>query len=335
MKTENSQFIRNLGQRVLEGESLSLAEAGHLDEQVSWSDLPALFETSTRIREKFLGRDISLCAITNVKSGYCGEDCIFCAQSLHHQARISSYPLISVDQIIERAAQAKATGARCFSLVASGGRTENPKEIDRLAEAIQKMKVHVPSLDCAASLGTVSFPTLTTLKEAGLKRYHHNLETAEDFFPHICTTHSYQQRRDTIEAARAAGLKVCSGGIFGLGETSRQRLELAFTLRELEVDSLPINFLHPIAGTRCQGKDRLHPLEALKSIALLRFMLPQKSIMICGGRHVILRSLQSWIFLAGADGLMVGNYLTTKGMPWSEDRAMLQDLGFLSSVTSS
>jgi len=184
-----------------------------------------------------------------------------------------------------------------------------------------------PSLSCSASLGTISFNTLTGLKQAGLQRYHHNLETAESYFPKVCTTHSFKQRRETIEAAKAAGLQICSGGIFGLGETFQQRLELAFTLKELEVDSIPINFLHPVKGTRCEGRGLVVALEALKTIAFFRLILPKTNMYVCGGRQITLRSLQSWIFLAGANGMMVGNYLTTKGRAWSEDQIMIRDLG--------
>ena len=328
---EISRFIQKVGAKVLGGDPLKVEEGIALDEKIFRRDLPALFEISNLTREKSFGRTIKLCAITNAKSGYCGEDCIFCAQSLHHQARVNSYPLLNVDQIIEKAAQAEAMGAHCFSMVTSGDKIENPKEIDRLGQAVQKIGEYFPSLSCAVSLGMISRNALSDLKEAGLQRYHHNLETAESFFAKVCTTHSFRQRRETVEAAKAAGLQVCSGGIFGLGETFQQRLELAFTLKELEVDSIPINFLHPIEGTGCQGRELMSPLEALKIIAFFRLILPKTNIYLCGGRRITLRSLQSWIFLAGANGMMVGNYLTTKGSPWLEDRTMIQDLGFIPS----
>jgi len=328
---EVNSLIREFGEKVLDGGSLSLEDALSLDERICVQELSALFEMSTRIREEFFGRSVRLCAITNAKSGYCAEDCGFCAQSMHHETQVVAYPLLGSSQIIEKAAQAEEAGVHCFSLVTSGGKTETPRELDCLCESIRLINRQFPSISCAVSLGTISSHAFSSLKEAGLQRYHHNLETAESFFPEVCTTHTFQQRRETIERAKSFGLKVCSGGIFGLGETSLHRLELAFTLRELKVDSVPINFLIPIAGTRYQGKGLMFPLEALKTVALFRFIMPRTSIHICGGRQITLRSLQSWIFLAGANGLMVGNYLTTRGGQWEDDLAMIQDLGFTTS----
>jgi len=328
---EADRLIRKFGEKVLDGGSLDMEEALSLDERICVQDLPALFEVSSRIREEFFGRSIRLCAISNAKSGYCAEDCGFCAQSMHHETQVVAYPLLSTSQIIEKAAQAEEAGVHCFSLVASGGKTETRRELDSLCEAIHLINQQFPSISCAVSLGTISSQAFSSLKEAGLHRYHHNLETAESFFQKVCTTHTFQQRRDTIERAKSFGIKVCSGGIFGLGETSRQRLELAFTLRELKVDSIPINFLHPIAGTRYQDQEPIFPLDALKAVSLFRFIMPRASIHICGGRQTTLRTLQSWTFLAGANGLMVGNYLTTKGGQWEDDLAMIQDLGFTTS----
>ncbi|MEW6381559.1 MAG: biotin synthase BioB [bacterium] len=325
---EIKRLIQSLGEKILEGGSLSLEEASILDERTSAGDIPALFEMSSRIRDEFFGRSIRLCAIINAKSGYCAEDCGFCAQSMHHETQVAAYPLLSPDQILQKAGQAEKMGAQCFSIVTSGGKTETRREIDSLCETVHLISRRFPSLSCAASLGTLSIGSLSSLKNAGLKRYHHNLETAESFFSGICTTHTFRQRKETVEAAKAVGLKVCSGGIFGLGESSRQRLELAFSLKELDIDSVPLNFLHPIAGTRYQDRELIPPLEALKSVALFRFILPKVSIHICGGRQIALRSLQSWIFLAGASGLMVGNYLTTQGGQWEDDHKMIQDLGF-------
>jgi len=331
MKKEIRRLIQKVEGKILAGESLSLKEALALNEKISLNDLPALFEISNRIRGKSFNRRIKLCAITNAKSGYCSEDCIFCAQSLHHQAKVNSYPLLSAEQLIEKAAQTEAMGVHCFSMVTSGHKIETPKEIECIIEAIQKINELFPSVSCSASLGTISFNTLVDLKHAGLQRYHHNLETSESFFPQVCTTHSFKQRKETIEAAKDAGLQICSGGIFGLGETFQQRLELAFTLKELEADSIPINFLHPVKGTRCEDRGLIAALEALKTIAFFRLILPKTNMYVCGGRQITLRSLQSWIFLAGANGMMVGNYLTTKGRPWSEDQTMIRDLGFIPS----
>lgn len=329
METTIRSLLINLEQKITGGECLEPKEALYLYEHMTWPDLPSLFEVSAHLRKMSFGNEVRFCAITNAKSGYCTEDCIFCSQSLHHQAKTASYPLLSADQLLVKAGQAEAMGAHCFSLVTSGGETESPKEIEVLCQAIEKIKKNFPSLSCAASLGMVSRQTMKTLKEAGLERYHHNLETARSFFTKVCTTHTFEQRQKTIESAKEVGLQVCSGGIFGLGESPQQRLELAFILRDLAVDSIPLNFLHPIAGTKCEGKTPLAPLEALKTIALYRLIFPKTNIHLCGGRQMTFRALQSWIFLAGADGLMVGNYLTTQGCPWEEDQTMIRDLGLM------
>ncbi len=188
------------------------------------------------------------------------------------------------------------------------------------------------SISRCASLGNLTPDMIRQLKEAGLTRYHHNLETSENFFPHVCSTHSYQERLDTVRLIKRAGLELCCGGIFGLGEDMGDRLELAFTLRELGADSVPLNFLTPISGTPLEAQLPLIPREILKIIALYRFILPDKDIKVCGGREANLRDLQSWIYYAGANGSLLGNYLTTTGKPAAEDLQMIKDLGLQASL---
>ena len=178
-----------------------------------------------------------------------------------------------------------------------------------------------------ASLGLLDIDTALRYKKAGLKNYHHNLETSESFFKNICSTHSYKESIETVRIAKKTGFRVCSGGIFGMGETPQQRVELAFTLKELDVDCIPMNFLNPISGTPLENMPPMKPLEILKTIAVYRFILPQKDIIICGGREINLRDLQSFMFVAGANGTMLGNYLTTKGRAAKEDLQMIKDLG--------
>jgi len=182
------------------------------------------------------------------------------------------------------------------------------------------------TIDPSCSLGIIDTATAIALKKAGVKTYHHNLETARSFFPNICTTHDYQEDLDTLRIARDAGLNVCCGGIFGMGETVPQRVELAMMLRELNIDSVPLNFLNPIPGTRLEAADFITPLDCLMTIAIFRFILPAQRISVCGGREKNLRDLQSWIFLAGASGTMIGNYLTTTGRLPEHDWQMLRDL---------
>jgi biotin synthase len=216
-------------------------------------------------------------------------------------------------------------GVREFSIVTSGKTLHSVKEKEEILRALCLLREDGRVLRCA-SLGILSRGDLRLLKDAGLTKYHHNLETARSFFPAICSTHSYEEDVATVEAAKELGLKGCSGGLFGLGESLAQRVELAATLRELDVDSVPVNFLNPIPGTPLEKKDALTPLDCLKIIAVYRLMMPEKGIYVCGGRDLNLRDLQSWIFMAGANGLMVGDYLTTSGRNLELDLKMLSDL---------
>ncbi len=286
--------------------------------------IPLLFHGACRIRDHYNGHGVKLCAIVNAKSGRCPEDCTFCAQSAHHKTQIEAYPLMEPQQILHKAEEAEAMGARRFSIVTSG-KALTEKELTRVAEALRLIQEKT-GLALCASVGMMAQETARHLKEAGLNRYHHNLETAPSFFPQICTTHRYEEDLDTLRSAKEAGLEVCSGGIFGLGESPEQRLELAFMLREMATDSVALNFLNPIPGTLLEGTNVLTPLEILKSVALFRLILPDKDIRICGGREFGLRDLHPLIFWAGANGIMIGNYLTTQGRDYQADLRMIQDL---------
>ena len=279
-------------------------------------------------REEHKGRGVTLCGILNAKSGRCGEDCAFCAQSSFHDTDAPTFPLVSAGDMVARAREVQAMGAREYSIVTSGNRIHSEKEIAEICKALGRLSEpgRKRMLRCA-SLGNLPASTLARLKEAGLTNYHHNLETARSFFPKVCTTHDYEDDVDTVRRAKEIGLDVCCGGIFGLGESRAQRIELAETLRDLDVDSIPLNFLNPIAGTPLEGKRELTPVDCLKIIALFRLMMPAKNIYVCGGREVNLGELQSWIFLAGANGMMVGNYLTTSGRDHELDLQMIADQG--------
>jgi len=287
--------------------------------------LPLLFYGACRIRDHYNGRGIRLCAIVNAKSGRCPEDCAFCAQSAHHQTEIEAYPLMGPDEIVLKAQEAKAMGARRFAIVASG-KALTEKELDKAAQAIGLIKEETGLIPCA-SLGMLTSEAARRLKAVGLNRFHHNLETARSFFREICTTHAYDEDLDTLRTAKEAGLQVCSGGIFGLGESPEQRLELAYTLKEVGVDSVALNFLDPIPGTPLERAEALAPLEILRFVALFRFILPDRDIRICGGREYGLRDLHSLVLWAGANGIMIGNYLTTKGRDHLADLQMIGDLG--------
>lgn len=293
--------------------------------RASWNDLWRLLGEANRKREAHFGRRVSLCVIINAKSGLCSEDCAFCSQAATSRAEIVRYPLLPKEKLVDAAQAAHAQGAARFSIVTSGKGIVSAREKREIVEAVAAIREAVPLKVCA-SLGLADRPFLEELRAAGLFRFHHNLETAASFYPRICTTHTYQERLATIEAAKEAGLSVCVGGIFGLGETVAQRYEMARTIKELEVDAIPLNFLHPLPGTRLADQPLLPPLEALKVIIAFRLMFPQKTIIICGGRQPTLRSLAPMVFAAGANALMTGDYLTTKGRLPEEDRQMLADL---------
>jgi len=290
------------------------------------AELSFLMAGAHLLRETGTNGKIHLCAILNAKSGRCAENCAFCAQSAHAKTAAPVYPLKSRSDIVAGALEADAAGARCYGIVTSGTRVTPGAEFEELLAAIREIRART-QIPPSASLGILDASTAAALAEAGCVTYHHNLETARSFFPQICTTHDYEEDVATIQVAKASGMQVCCGGLFGLGESSAQRIELALTLRELDVDSIPLNFLNPVEGTRLEGMRQLSPLDCLRIIVMFRYMLPNKRISVCGGRESNLRELQSWIFMAGADGMMVGNYLTTSGRDLALDHQMLSDAG--------
>lgn len=284
-----------------------------------------LIMCANKIRDKYKKNNIFTCSIINAKSGRCSEDCAFCAQSAHHKTGIKTYPLLDKEKILNNSMLMEKAGATKYSMVTSG-HSLSGGEIDSIGHAAEEINKKT-DLSVCASLGQLTEPVVIKLKEKGITTYHHNLETAGSYFDQICTTHKYDEDIHTVKIAKSAGLKICSGGILGLGETWAQRVELAFTLKELDVDSIPINFLNPIPGTRMENRSLLPPMEALKSIALFRIINPDKDITICGGREKTLGDFQSWIFIAGANGVMIGNYLTTKGRSAEMDIDMIKQMG--------
>ena len=317
-------LINNAVERIINGGTLTPEEAVQFA-NVEGSLVYDLFRGATRIKDHFVGPEVHLCSIINAKSGRCSEDCAFCAQSAHHKTDAPVYPLVQEDRMVESARAAEASGSACFGIITSGT-TVKGAELEQILAALRRIRKETTILP-SCSLGIIDEETALKLKEAGMDTYHHNLETAESFFPSICTTHAYQEDVNTVRAVKKAGLKICSGGIFGLGESVAQRVEMAFTLKELDVDSVPINFLNPIEGTRMEGAANISAQECLKTIAIYRMILPDKRITVCGGREKNLRDLQSWIFFAGANGTMIGNYLTTMGRNIDVDLKMFSDLG--------
>lgn len=317
--------MTNVLRQITTGQLLNDEQAYQLA-AVPATELPALLTAATLVREQAFGTKVSLCAIVNAKSGLCPEDCAFCAQSAHHATTVAQYPLLDEQTLLENARRAAACGAGCYGIVTSGSGIRSGEELDRICSVIRKIRAE-GLIAPGASLGTLDAFSVHALKDAGLVTYHHNLETSRSFFPQICSTHDYEDDVATVRLAKQSGLRVCSGGLFGLGESMAQRVELALTLRELDVDSVPINFLDPVDGTPLAGSNNLSPLECLHIIALFRLIIPKAHITVCGGREKNLRDLQSWIFMAGASGVMTGNYLTKEGRQPGDDRQMIADLG--------
>ena len=287
--------------------------------------LAEIFAAAEAMRQKHFPRRMVLCAIVNGKCGNCSEDCSFCAQSCRSTATIETYPLRASDEFLAARRTAAGHGVSFFSIVTSG-RALSDYDLDRICEMVRSAEQENPSWCC--SLGCLSKEQLAKLKAAGFTRYHHNLETAESFFPEVCTTHTYADRVRTIRDAKAAGLDVCAGGIFGIGESKTQRVELALALAEEQVDSIPLNFLVPIDGTPLAGTEPMTPLDILLTIAMFRLTNPTSEVRIAGGREH-LRDLQTLIPLAGGNGLMIGNLLTVRGGQVERDLLWLEDLGCL------
>ncbi|HEX9306936.1 MAG TPA: biotin synthase BioB [Anaeromyxobacter sp.] len=308
-------------------EPISAEEARRLIRHDSGAALEALMDRARAVREAVHGREVALCGITNAKSGRCAEDCGFCSQSAHFpEADAPVYPLVSADEIVAQAKAAERAGAREFSIVTSGTRLGTERELATLEEAVRRLRAETAVEPCA-SLGLVREPDLVRLKAAGLMHYHHNLETAASFFPNVCTTHTYESQLETIRTAKRLGFKLCSGGILGMGETPEQRVELAEELRGLAVECVPMNFLNPRPGTPMAKVNAITAGECLAAIAVYRLMMPGAHLFVMGGREVNLGDRQELIFRAGANGTMVGNYLTSAGRAPDQTVAMAEGQG--------
>ncbi|NLK51582.1 MAG: biotin synthase BioB [Syntrophomonadaceae bacterium] len=317
-------MVNKLKDKILAGDQITPAEAMPLT-ALSGSQVYELLHVAWQVTDHFLGASVDLCSIINAKSGRCSEDCQFCAQSSYFQTEVDDYPLLDLEKILDRAQEMEAAGANRFSLVISG-RGPDQADFTRILKIFRVLKRET-GLGLCASLGIINEEQAAQLAEVGVTTYHHNLETGRSYFPFICTTHTYDERVQTIQAARKAGLHVCSGGILSLGESWANRVELAFELRELQVDSVPLNILNPLKGTPLAHLKPMKPLEVLKTIAIFRLILPQTELRLCGGREPALRSLQPLAFSAGINALLVGNYLTTAGRTVTEDVQTLIDLG--------
>jgi biotin synthase len=286
---------------------------------------------AAEIKQRRFGNRLQLCAIINAKSGRCSEDCSFCAQSGHYATEAPVHGFVGPERIGLAAGRAVAGGVARFGIVTSG-KMPDRREVAEMAKGIEAVRRAGAVAD--VSPGILPPEDIALLKAAGLAGYHHNLETSRRFFPEVCSTHGYEEDVQAVRDAVASGLHVCSGGIFGIGETWEDRVELALTLKELGVHSVPVNFLQPIPGTPCGGRPLLEPWEALKIVALLRFLLPDRHIRICGGREAVFGRDKRLLLASGASGLMVGDYLTTRGASLDSDLAELAGAGLVLDRTS-
>jgi len=317
------EFIKSIEEKVLGGQAISIEEANKLGDIEEKEDITLLCNSSNKIRQFFCGKEVDLCTIMNAKSGRCTEDCKFCAQSAHYKTNVEVYELVSKEDALKLAKENEKEGVNRFSLVTSG-RGATGSDFEKILSIYEELNKEM-KIDLCASLGILGYEQLLRLREKGITMYHHNLETSREYYENICTTHSYDERIDTINAASRAGMDVCCGGIIGLGESLRDRINLAFQLRDLGVKSIPVNVLNPIKGTPLENAESLSQEEILKTIAIFRFVNPKALIRLAGGRNRIDEYGKN-CFNAGANATITGNYLTTSGNKICDDKKMVSDL---------
>ena len=298
-----------LSKRVLGGKLTTHKQALGILES-SDDDILSVLDAAFAIRRRYFGRGVSIHVIRNAKSGLCSENCSFCSQSAVSESEIPKYPMQSVEQILEGAREAHRLTATRYCIVTSG-RTPSEKDLATICEAARLIKREVPVQICT-SLGLLAEEQAKRLKNAGVDRYNHNLESSERFYSSFCTTHDFSDRVATAKTAKAAGLELCSGGLIGMGENLQDRVDLAFALRELDADSIPVNFLDPRPGTPLEGLTRLTPADCLRTLAMFRFVNPDREIRIAGGREACIGSLQV-LSLYAANSMFTVGYLTTSG----------------------
>jgi biotin synthase len=289
------------------------------------AELPALLELAHEVRRRFWGEGVELESLISAKTGGCPEDCAFCSQSSHYDAPAQRHPFLALDEVMRAARATEAAGATHFCIVAAV-RGPDRRLMNQVLRAVERIRAET-ALEVDCSLGILTREQAEALRDAGIHRYNHNLETARSFFPSIVTTHSWEERVETCQLVREVGIGLCSGGILGMGETWDQRIEFAYELRALDPDEVPLNFLNPRPGTPLAGRPPLAAADALRAIAIFRLVFPGAIIRYAGGRELVLRDLQALGLVGGVNGMIVGNYLTTAGRPAAEDVRLAEDLG--------
>ena len=303
-------------EKITYGEALSLADA----------PINQLISAADEIRKHFCGNIFDICSIINAKSGRCSEDCKFCAQSAHYKTNINEYPILDKDEIIKNALYMAEKGVLRFSIVTSG-KALTDKDVNILAETIKEIKSK-SNISICASLGLLSDENFKKLKDAGLERVHNNLETSKNFFPKVCSTHTFDDKVNALKAALKSNLSVCSGGIIGLGESMQDRIDLAFSLEKLNIKSVPLNILSPVKGTPFENNKPLSEEEILKTTAIFRFIIPDAFIRLAGGRS-ILKDKGKTAFLSGANAAITGDMLTTCGISVDTDMQIIKETGYI------
>ena len=314
-------MVEKLKQKVLSGERIGKEEAMGLYE----APLEQLCQSADEIRKHFCENIFDICTIINGKSGRCSEDCKYCAQSAHYPTKVEEYPLLSKEEIVTWAKYNDEKGVLRYSIVTSG-KTLSDQEVEELCETVRQIRKETEIAVCA-SLGLLKEEQFQKLKDAGVSRIHNNLETSKRNFKNICTTHTYEDKIKAIRSAKKVGLSVCSGGILGLGETIEDRIDLALSLRELGIRSVPVNVLNPILGTPYENQTPLTMEEVRRAVAVFRFLLPDASIRLAGGRGLLEDKGRS-CFTSGANAVISGDMLTTAGITVDNDLNMIEELGY-------
>lgn len=315
------QILNELKEKVIAGGEITREEALRLME----APLEELCLAADEIRTHFCGNGFDICTIINGKSGRCSENCKFCAQSAYYHTEAESYPLLDEEEIVRQAKYNADRGVLRYSIVTSG-RALKDSEVDQMCAAIRAVKREV-DIEVCVSFGLLDTEQYRKVRQAGASRVHNNLETSRRNFPNVCTTHTFDDKVAAIKAARAAGLSVCSGGIMGLGETKEDRVDMAFSLRELGVKSVPLNMLNPIPGTPYEKNERLTPEDMRRIAAVYRFILPDASIRLAGGRGLMADKGEG-CFRSGANAVISGDMLTTSGYTIESDMELIERLGY-------
>lgn len=315
-------MINKIKDKILSGYNITYNEALSLAD----AQLNELLEAADEIRKHFCSNIFDICSIINAKSGKCSENCKFCAQSAHYKTNINEYPLLDKEKIVENALYMAEKGVLRFSIVTSG-KALTDKDVEILADTIKEIKSK-SNISICASLGLLTDENFKKLKDAGLERVHNNLETSENFFSSVCTTHTFDDKINALKAALQSGLSVCSGGIIGLGESMQDRIDLAFSLKELGIKSVPLNILSPVKGTPYENNNPLSEEEILKTISIFRFILPDAFIRLAGGR-ALLSDKGRKAFLSGANAAITGDMLTTYGISVDTDMQIIKETGYI------